>query len=103
MPHYVQRVKHGWLEACVPLVCEPSANVCQGGALYQCNEMGTALRETAVDSCRGRVCIEGECRPIKHNVAILFDTSESMNSCAVDSNSSYEPLRWRLQYIRKDL
>ena len=79
-----------WLAgACVPVVCEPSAQVCRGGALFQCNEMGTALRETPVDSCRGRTCIEGECRPIKHNVAILFDTSESMNKCVANSNGSY--------------
>ena len=31
----------------------------------------------------------GECRPIKHNVLVLFDTSESMNSCVTEDNQTY--------------
>ena len=74
---------------CVPMVCEPSAGVCQEGQLFQCDPTGTSILSTAPDSCRGRTCIEGACRPIKHNVVILFDTSESMNSCATDERNDY--------------
>ena len=74
---------------CIPMICEPSATVCQEGEPYQCDPTGTSILSTPPGSCRGRTCIEGNCRPIKHNVVILFDTSESMNSCVNDPNESY--------------
>ncbi|MEE2644601.1 MAG: EB domain-containing protein [Myxococcota bacterium] len=72
--------------ACAPVLCEPSAPTCLGGELYQCDPSGTAVMP-ALGGCQDRTCIEGECRPIKHNVMILFDTSESMNSCVNESDS----------------
>ena len=74
---------------CISQVCEPGEVVCQEGDLYRCDENGTRVARSEADTCAGRACIEGECRPIKHNVVILFDTSSSMNTCVDDSGDSY--------------
>ena len=76
--------------SCVPALCEPDAPLCQGGELFMCDPTGTSILSTLGDSCRGRTCIDGDCRPIKHNVVLLFDTSSSMNSCVSDPNRSFE-------------
>lgn len=76
-------------DVCVDLVCEPNENVCREGELYVCNGSGTEVVPAPSGMCPGRTCIEGECRPIKHNVVLLFDTSSSMNSCVDNSGDSY--------------
>ena len=75
---------------CELVMCEPNAPVCRAGELYTCADDGQSLDRPRQDACFGRTCIEGDCRPIKHNVAVLFDTSVSMNRCVQDSRNSYE-------------
>lgn len=75
---------------CELVMCEPNAPVCRAGELYICADDGQSLDRPRQDACFGRTCIEGDCRPIKHNVAVLFDTSVSMNRCVQDSRNSYE-------------
>ena len=74
---------------CESVMCEPNAPVCVGGERYTCASDGQSVEPSTGDRCGGRTCIEGSCRPIKHNVVVLFDTSSSMNTCMQDDNNSY--------------
>lgn len=64
---------------CAKLVCTPGTQTCSEGKMVTCNTSGTSQ---AVLPCpENRQCLAGQCRPILHNVVILFDTSSSMNDC----------------------
>ena len=74
---------------CVETQCEPASQTCREGNLYVCSDDGDSLEPPMSGGCGDRTCVEGACRPIKHNIMVLFDTSESMNSCVTDANQSY--------------
>ncbi|MGC6417653.1 MAG: EB domain-containing protein [Bradymonadia bacterium] len=74
---------------CVETQCEPASQTCREGNLYVCADDGDSLEPPMSGGCGDRTCVEGACRPIKHNIMVLFDTSESMNSCVTDENQSY--------------
>ena len=81
---------------CQDTECEPGAQVCQDGTLYICAPDGQSAQRDPARTCGDLTCIEGECRPIKHNVLVLFVTSESINSCVTEDNQTYTDCQWRL-------
>lgn len=67
--------------------CQADEIRCVEGAPEVCNATRTGWEPTTCPS--GGACIDGACRPIHHNVILLFDTSASMNLCAQGPSRSY--------------
>jgi len=72
--------------ACEPVQCTPGRR-CEGGMRVDCDATGT--QKTTFECPGKQQCIQGDCRPILHNVVLLFDTSASMNYCVDDDEKDY--------------
>ena len=62
---------------CAPVVCEAGFATCADARVLECNSTGT--EEKLVTCPPGRACYDGRCDIIRHNVLVIFDTSQSMN------------------------
>ncbi len=85
--------------SCKPRVCEPNVRQCDAqGNETTCNAAGTAVITKACGA--GEACYADGCEQLRHNVLLIFDTSQSMlayinrdYSTAPGSNTTYSPER----------
>lgn len=69
----------GVFATCEPLVCEPLSSTCDPEDITNsrvCGAYGTRYYNNSCGS--GKACREGECRAIRSDVLLIFDTSSSM-------------------------
>ena len=72
-------VEQGDQATCQPRICEPYAFSCDPddlGQERQCGPLGA--RWFSKECPSGKACSEGQCREIRSNVLLIFDTSSSM-------------------------
>lgn len=64
--------------SCVPRLCEPGAARCGSPTTAQvCDSLGQTWLDSPCSA--GFACYDKSCQKIRHNVLLVFDTSDSMN------------------------
>lgn len=63
---------------CVETICTPGDYTCEKGLKVQCSPNGSGWFKAPCPPGQG--CFDDQCKPIQHNMLVVFDTSGSMAS-----------------------